>query len=300
MEVITIDLRFRNIAQVIAAYVVVGPGGPVLVETGPGSTLERMQAGLGEHGISAADIRHVFVTHIHLDHAGASGWWAEQGAHIHVHWKGARHLIDPSRLLGSARRIYGDAMDDLWGPILPVPAKQLHELHDEDVVRVNGLEIFALNTPGHSQHHHTLRIGNVAFCGDAAGARMPGAKFITLPAPPPEFNLEEWQLSLARLLDLNLASIYPTHFGCVQDVRVHLEALASHLNQAAEFVRKCMRAGAGRREIIKHFVRWNRERALENGVRGEQFVWFETANPLDMSVDGIMRYWRKKWENEES
>ncbi len=300
MEVITIDLRFRNIAQAIAAYVIVGPGGPVLIETGPGSTVERMQAGLGEHGISAADIRHVFVTHIHLDHAGAAGWWAEQGAQIYVHWKGARHLIYPSRLLGSARRIYGDAMDALWGPIMPVPAKQLHELRDDDVVNVNGLEISALDTPGHAYHHHTLRIGNVAFCGDAAGARIPGAQFITLLAPPPEFDLEGWQLSLARLLGLNLARIYLTHFGCVRDVREHLEVLVSHLNQATEFVRMRMCAGAERCEIIKDFVRWNRERALENGVCSEQFVWFEKANPLDMSVDGIMRYWRKKWENEES
>ncbi len=300
MEVITIDLRFRNIAQAIAAYVVIGPGGPVLIETGPGSTLERMQAGLGEHGIITGDIRHVFVTHIHLDHAGAAGWWAEQGAQIYVHWKGARHLIDPSHLLGSARRIYGDAMDTLWGPILPVPAEQLHELRDDDVVKVNGLEISALDTPGHAYHHHTLRIGEVAFCGDAAGVRIPGAQFITLPAPPPEFDLEVWQRSVARLLSANLSRIYPTHFGCVQGVREHLEALVSHLNQAAEFVRKRMRAGAERREIIKDFVGWNRERALENGVRGEKFAWIETANPLDMSVDGIMRYWRKKWEGEVS
>ena len=105
---------------------------------------------------------------------------------------------------------------------------------------------------------------------------------------------------MARLLSANLSRIYPTHFGCVQGVREHLEALVSHLNQAAEFVRKRMRAGAERCEIIEHFVRWNCERALENGVPGEQFVWFETANPLDMSVDGIMRYWRKKWEGEVS
>ncbi len=300
MEVITIDLRFRNMEQAIAAYVVVGQGGPVLVETGPGSTLEQVHAGLVDHGMSASDIRHVFVTHIHLDHAGAAGWWAGQGAQVYVHHRGARHLIDPSRLLGSAKRIYGEGMDALWGPMLPVPAAQLHELRDGDVVCVNGLEITAVDTPGHAYHHHTLRIGNVAFCGDAAGARMPGGLFITVPAPPPEFDLEAWQRSLARLLGLHFSRIYLTHFGCVEDVAEHLEALVSRLNQAADFVRKSMLESLGRRGIINDFVSWNRERALEVGMSDEQFVQFVTANPVDISVDGIMLYWRKKWEKEGS
>ena len=300
MEVITIDLRFQNIEQTIAAYVVIGSGGPVLIETGPGSTLKQMLASLRHHGISAADIRHVFVTHIHLDHAGSAGWWSEQGAHVYVHERGARHLIDPSRLLGSAKRIYGESMDALWGPMLPVPDAQMHELCDDDVVEVNGLEIAALDTPGHAYHHHTLLIGNIAFCGDAAGVRMPGTRFIALPAPPPDFDLEAWEVSLARLLGRKLDRIYLTHFGCVEDVEEHLEALVSELSQAADFVRTRMRKGVGRRKIIEEFVHWNRERALEIGMPGEKFVQLETANPVEISVDGIIRYWHKKWQQEES
>jgi glyoxylase-like metal-dependent hydrolase (beta-lactamase superfamily II) len=191
-------------------------------------------------------------------------------------------------------------MDALWGPMLPVPAVQLHELGGDDVVDVNGLEITALDTPGHAYHHHTLCIGDVAFCGDAAGVHMPGARFITLPAPPPEFDLEAWQLSLARLLGHNLSRIYLTHFGGVDDVEEHLEGLVSTLNQAADFVGKRMRERFGRSEVIKEFIRWNRERALATGMSDEQFVQYETANPVDISVDGIMRYWRKKWEHEGS
>ena len=296
MEVITIDLHFRNVEKALAAYVVVGPGGPVLIETGPGSTLEQMLASLGDHGIAATDIQHVFVTHIHLDHAGAAGWWASQGAQVYVHQRGARHLIDPSRLLGSAKRIYGEAMDSLWGSMMPVPAAQLHELSDDDVVEVNGLEIAALDTPGHAYHHHTLRIGNIAFCGDAAGVRVPGTRFVTLPSPPPEFDLDAWQLSLVRLIGLNLTRIYLTHFGYVEDVGEHLEALVSHVNEAAEFVRRCMVEGLGRREIINDFASWIRQRALDIGMPAEQLLQLETANPVDISVDGIMRFWQKKME----
>jgi len=296
MEVITIDLHFRNVEKALAAYVVVGQGGPVLIETGPGSTLEQMLASLGDHGIAATDIQHVFVTHIHLDHAGAAGWWASLGAQVYVHERGARHLIDPSRLLGSAKRIYGEAMDSLWGSMMPVPAAQLHELSDDDVVEVNGLEIAALDTPGHAYHHHTLRIGNIAFCGDAAGVRVPGTRFVTLPSPPPEFDLDAWQLSLVRLIGLNLTRIYLTHFGYVEDVGEHLEALVSHVNEAAEFVRRCMVEGLGRREIINDFASWMRYRALDIGMSAEQLLQLETANPVDISVDGIMRFWQKKME----
>lgn len=127
---------------------------------------------------------------------------------------------------------------------------------------------------------------------------MPGTRFITLPAPPPEFDLEVWQLSLARLLEGNLDRIYLTHFGCVEDVGEHFESLVSRLNQASDFVRKRMLERVGRRDIIKEFIGWNRERALELGVGDEQFAQLQTANPADISVDGIMRYWRRKWERE--
>ena len=115
-----------------------------------------------------------------------------------------------------------------------------------------------------------------------------------MPSPPPEFDLDAWQLSLVRLIGLDLTRIYLTHFGCVQDVSVHLEALVSHMNEAAEFVRSCMVDGLGRGEIINDFASWIRDRALDIGMPAEQFVQLETANPVDISVDGIMRFWQKK------
>ena len=294
MEVITLDLCFNDVEEAIAAYVVVGQDGPVLIETGPGSTVPQMLSALNNHGISTNDIHHVFVTHINLDHAGAAGWWASQGARIYVHHRGAPHLIDPSRLLGSAKRVYGNKLDSLWGTMLPVPARQIYELRGDQVVSVNGFDIVAIDTPGHASHHHVLRIGDVAFCGDAGGARLPGAGFITVPTPPPEFNLDAWQVSIGMLLRERLSKIYLTHFGLVDDVQEHLEGLASRLNQTSDFVRERMRNGVGRDRIISEFVLWNREMAREVGVTEKQLGQSETANPGQISVDGVIRYWKKR------
>lgn len=294
MTLHTLDLLFQGAPHGIAAYLVVGPGGPVLVETGPSSTLATLVARLAEHGYAPSDIRHVLVTHIHLDHAGASGWWAAQGAHIYVHHVGAPHLIDPTKLLASAQRIYGEMMEPLWGQVLPVPAGRLTALRDGDEVNVAGLRFAALDTPGHAWHHHVFRLDGIAFTGDAAGVRLAGSPLLFLPAPPPEFDLAAWRETVARLSGANFSAIYPTHFGPVSDVKAHFEALSALLSSAAEFVRSKMQAGVERDELVRQYVEWNRQRAVRLGISADEFDHYETANPLSMSVDGMMRYWKKK------
>jgi glyoxylase-like metal-dependent hydrolase (beta-lactamase superfamily II) len=296
VKIYPLDLDFQAIPQAIAAYLVVGPGGPVLVETGPASTLEALKMRLAEHGYTPADIRHVLVTHIHLDHAGAAGWWAGQGAEVYVHHVGAPHLVDPSRLLSSAQRIYGAAMGTLWGETLPAPAERVHPLQDNDVVEMCGMTFSALDTPGHARHHHVYRLGEIGFTGDAAAVRLPGNPFISLPAPPPEFDREAWQKSIARLIDQGFATIYPTHFGQITDVCDHLEALADLIDRSAAFVRSRMQTGLERDQLAKEYLAWVEERAYAQGLSEKEFQVYETANPTAMSVDGIMRYWRKHAE----
>ncbi len=179
------------------------------VETGPGSTLKNLLARLADYGYGPTDIDHVLVTHIHLDHAGAAGWWAQQGAQVYVHHVGAKHLIYPTKLLASAQRIYGDQLDSLWGETLPAPETQVTALYDGDQVEVGGLSITALDTPGHASHHHVYQLEDIAFTGDAAGIQIPGPYFVDLPAPPPEFNLELWQHTIERLLSLPLTPFIP-------------------------------------------------------------------------------------------
>ncbi len=296
MSIHSLDLNYQETQKTIAAYLVVGPGGPVLVETGPASTLETLKSRLTAHGYSPDDIRHVLLTHIHLDHAGAAGWWARQGAHVYVHRAGAPHLADPSRLLASAKRIYGDAMDEMWGQILPAPPQRLHPLDDGDRVEAGGLTFVALDTPGHAKHHLVYRLDGVAFTGDAAAVRLPGNPFISLPAPPPEFDLTAWQQTLKRLLEAGLSRIYPTHFGPLDDVRDHLESVADLIERSAAFVHTRMQAGLGRDALAEEYMTWVRERALSQGISLRNFEEYEVVNPTRMSVDGLMRYWRKQYE----
>lgn len=294
MQIQALDLAFQNAPRVTASYLITGTAGPVLVETGPGSTLPTLKDRLAAAGYSTADIRHVLVTHIHLDHAGAAGWWAQQGAQVYVHHIGAPHLIDPSRLLTSASRIYGDKMQTLWGEVLPAPAERVVPLFDGDIIEVEGLTFTAMETPGHASHHHAYRLGDVAFTGDAAGIHLPELAMVDLPAPPPEFNLEIWLATVERLEKESFSVIYPTHFGPLSKWRRHLELFTDLMKEAAEFVRVRMEKELERDDVVRDYVSWRRERASTAQVSKEALHWYEVVNPLYMSVDGIMRYWQKK------
>jgi len=294
LEIHTLDLGFQGTTHAIAAYLVVGPGGPILVETGPASTTAALEARLADHGVAVTDIRHALVTHIHLDHAGGAGWLARQGTRIYVHHAGAPHLVDPARLLSSAARIYGGDMDRLWGATLPVPADRVTALAAGEEARVGGLTLRALDTPGHAVHHLTFRLGDVAFTGDAAGVRLPGESMVALPAPPPEFDLTAWDRTLARLAGERFARVYPTHFGPFDDVVTHLAQLRDILHASAAFVQREMATGRDRDALVARYTDWNRERAAAAGVSEGALAAYELANPLFMSVDGIMRYWRKQ------
>ncbi|MFZ1396808.1 MAG: MBL fold metallo-hydrolase [Candidatus Promineifilaceae bacterium] len=289
-----LDLNFQGIAEVTAVYLIVGPDGPILIETGPGSTLNTLLSQLRRHGFAPEQIKHVLVTHIHLDHAGAAGWWAQQGAQIYVHSFGARHLIAPEKLLASAQRIYGDKMDMLWGEMVPAPAEKVTEVFDNDVLAVAGLKITALETPGHARHHHVFVIGDVAFTGDAAGVHLPGFGLPDIPTPPPEFDLEAWESTLDRLLAHNFSAIYPTHFGLVADAQAHLLAVKGVMQDTAVFIQTQMQAGLDREAILAAHENRFANRARTAGLSEEAIVHYAAANPLYMSVDGIMRYWQKR------
>jgi glyoxylase-like metal-dependent hydrolase (beta-lactamase superfamily II) len=294
MDIHTLDLNFQGLAQTIASYLVIGPKGPVLVETGPATTLATLRARLSDYGYELGDIRHVLVTHIHLDHSGAAGWLAREGAHIYVHHVGAAHIIDPSRLLFSASRIYGGAMEKLWGETVPAPAEQVTAVYDGDIIAAAGLEFVALDTPGHAWHHHCYRLGDVAFTGDAAGIRINAKPFVDLPAPPPEFKLEIWQQTIDRLLAEQLSAIYPTHFGRVDNVNEQLKRLRALMTQAAEFIRVRMQASAPHARLVEEYIAWRHADAVAEGLTEAEIQQYDLANPPFMSVDGILRYWQKK------
>lgn len=295
-----LDLDFRRTRRAIAAFLVRGGAGPVLVETGPASTIPNLVARLAEHGVEPVGVRHVLVTHIHLDHAGAAGWWARRGATIWVHPRGAPHLLDPAKLEASARRIYGDAMDEMWGPLTPAPAERVRVVEDGATIAVEGLQFAALDTPGHANHHHAYRLGDVAFTGDICGIRLPGTRWIDLPAPPPEFDLEQWKASLDRLRGEGLARIYRTHFGAADEVGEELDRLEELLDATAALIGDLRRRGAGRDEMLDAYRGWVRQRGVAAGAGEALLAGYEVANPRDMSVDGVARYWQKREDRQAS
>jgi glyoxylase-like metal-dependent hydrolase (beta-lactamase superfamily II) len=298
VQIETLDLEFQSIPNVIASYLVLGAQGPVLVETGPSSTLTTLVQRLDDHGIAPADIRHVLVTHIHLDHAGAAGWWAQQGAQIYVHPFGAPHLVDPGRLVASAERIYGDRMKSFWGEIPPAPPDKVVPVQDGEVIDVAGLAFTAIETPGHARHHHVYQLGEIAFAGDAAGIRLPGATWIDVPAPPPEFDREAWKASIAKLRSLGLSTLCPTHYGPTTEVDAQLDVLEAELDTVTQYVRAMIDEGLDRDAMVERYTDWLEEREAKRGVVGDLVLAHDIGNPRPMSVDGIARYWRKRAESE--
>ena len=288
-----LDLNFRGIAGTIASYLILHPAGGMLVECGPGSTIPALVDGLKYHNLTPADISDVFLTHIHLDHAGAAGWLARQGARIHVHPVGAPHMLDPEKLLASAARIYGDSMESLWGEFLPVPEQSLSILQDGEDVIVNGLRLQAVETPGHAEHHFVYLFEDICFSGDIGGVRLLGTHHIRLPMPPPEFHLGKWRQSLYRLEALDFTHIAPTHFGVFSDKDWHLSTLKKTLNETEAWIEATMPADPPIEVINQQLITWSKNRARQDGVPDVQIEGYESANPSWMSGYGIQRYWRK-------
>ena len=217
----------------IASYLVDDGGELALVEAGPESTREALLAGIRAAGHDPADLAHVLLTHIHLDHAAAAGRLAQiaPNAQVHVHPLGARHLADPSRLLASAARLYGDRMQELWGTMLPVPAGRIRTPADGDAIRVGGRSLVALETPGHAAHHFAFHDpdAGLVFTGDVGGIRLAGARHVRPPTPPPEVDTPAWLASIDRLRALEPRMLLPTHFGGINDAAWHLDDLEARL-----------------------------------------------------------------------
>jgi glyoxylase-like metal-dependent hydrolase (beta-lactamase superfamily II) len=294
----TIDLHYLGTPEAIASYILIGNSGPVMIETGPGSTTEALAAGLANLGFEPGDVQHVLVTHIHFDHAGASGWMAKHGAQIYVHEFGAKHLIDPARLVASAKRIYRDRMDELWGELIPIPESQVTPVHDNDVIEADGLMIRAIETPGHAKHHHAFSLdteqGRVYFTGDAAATYIEGCdQFISVPTPPPEFDLETWLASVERLETERFDVLYPTHFGPVHHVADHLARVKPTLREHAKFVRMLMDGDFDRTEMLKQYREWFIAKARADDVPPGKMGFYVTDTLADMNLTGIQRYWTK-------
>ena len=294
-RVVTLDLKFQGRPHAIAAYLIRSGDAIVLIESGPGSTLPGLEMGLAAEGLSPRNLTHVLLTHIHLDHAGAAGWLARQGAEIYVHPVGAPHMIHPEKLIASATRIYGDRMESLWGEFLPVPEDKLHIAEDRNEIAIGNLRFLPVNTPGHAEHHHVYLFEDICFSGDVGGVRIPGYQYLRIPMVPPELNLERWHESVKRLRQEKFARIAPTHFSIYDDPEWHLREVEKGLEDAERWLEKIMSEDPTLpiEALRESFTDWMVEQATEMGLSEDVVNAFTLANPPGMSADGLLRYWKK-------
>jgi glyoxylase-like metal-dependent hydrolase (beta-lactamase superfamily II) len=297
-EIHTLDLNFVGIPHVIASYLIKHGQGAVIVESGPGSTIEGLRAALAAHDLTVPDVTDVLLTHIHLDHAGAAGWLARhanhgQGARIYVHPNGAPHLLNPEKLINSATRIYGDMMDTLWGEFLAVPEDRLIVPQDQQEIVLDGLHFCPLDTPGHAEHHFAYLFEATCFTGDVGGVRLPGPAHLRVPMPPPEFHLEKWRASVDKLQATGCRRVAPTHFGIYEDAERHWEMLQRGLDEVEAFMQKVLPSDPAVEVINDRFTEWTADRSKQQGLTEDEFAPYEAANPSWMSATGMQRYWRK-------
>ena len=278
-----IDLHHLGIDRSIGCYLLDTADGPALFDCGPATTVEALKAGLAAEGLALADVRHLLLSHIHLDHAGAAGVLVREhpALQVHVSEIGAPHLVDPSRLERSARRLYGEAFDTLWGELVPVPEANVHIVG----ARVAGLDCFP--TPGHASHHVSyLDDDGTLYAGDAAGVRIQPGRQVIPPTPPPDIDVELWQRTIDEIDRREPERLALVHFGVADDPTRHLADLRLELWDWAEFVL----GGAGEEEFIE-YVR------AELANAGEDVTTYDVAMPLWQSYRGLARWAEKQRED---
>jgi glyoxylase-like metal-dependent hydrolase (beta-lactamase superfamily II) len=268
-----LDLHFGGREHSIGVYLVDTRDGLALFDCGPSSTLPALQAGLAGHGLTLADVRHLLLSHIHLDHAGAAGSLVRANGDLTV-WVsaiGAPHLIDPSKLERSARRLYGDLFDPLWGELAPVPEANVR-IADGDVI---GWDAFP--TPGHASHHVSYLRDGMLLAGDACGVRLPGTPYVLPVSPPPDIDVERWHATVGEIRSRMPDRLALIHFGMHDDVAQHLDRLEAELDVWAARVRDGM--------TQDEFV------AAARADAGADADDYDQVAPLWQSWVGLERYW---------
>lgn len=291
------DLNFLARPRVIATAVLQSPGGVVLVDPGPSSCLDTLRASLADHGISLSDVRALLLTHIHLDHAGATGSIVKENPEIdvYVHEVGAMHMADPAKLLASAARLYGAEMDRLWGEFLGVPERNLRRLSGGERIAVGDHELDVVYTPGHASHHVAYfdSASGLAFVGDTAGVRIGEELFSMPPTPPPDIDIDKWKQSIELIRTRRPSTLFITHFGPHEDTDAHLDAALEHLDAMTEMARRHLERDEDDSDRMQGFAEEMRVYILRH-VSPNAAAQYDSAAPFKMCWLGLARYWKKR------
>ena len=274
MQTEPIDLLHAGAARTVGAYLLDTSGGLSLFDCGPSSCIPALKDGLAERGVELGDLRNLLLSHIHLDHAGAAGSLVREhpGLQVWVSEVGAPHLVDPTRLERSARRLYGDSFDELWGELAPVPEENVHVADG----RAAGLEVFP--APGHASHHVCYFDGTTLYAGDAAGVRILPSRSVLPPTPPPDIDVEAWYRTLEQIERRAPERMALIHFGLVEDVGRHLAELRGRLDTWSKRVEE----GATETDFVA---------AARADLPAEEADAYDRAMPFWQSYAGLRRYW---------
>jgi glyoxylase-like metal-dependent hydrolase (beta-lactamase superfamily II) len=293
-----VDVNFLGFPDIIATAVLHGSGGVALIDPGPTTSLGNLEAALARGGLRMADVRQILLTHIHLDHGGAVGTIvkAHPEIEVFVHERGAPHLADPTKLLSSASRLYGQDMDRLWGEFLAVPRDRLRILKGGERLEVAGRTLEVAYTPGHASHHVSYfePSSRVAFVGDTAGIRRGSGLYVMPATPPPDVDLELWRESEARILAWDPDTLFLTHFGPFNGARLHFQELMDRMGQWSQAARRLVNdAALPEEERERRFVA-EAVQELRRVVGIAEAEQYSRAGSIAYSWQGLARYWRKK------
>ena len=293
-----IDLNFCDTPKSIATGVYAGDAGAVLIDPGPGSCIDTLRSSLAGQGIGVRDIESILITHIHLDHAGATGLLVRDNPRIRVfvHEKGAPHVVDPSKLINSANQLWGvEGVARLWGQVIPVPESNLQVLGERAQITAGGRPFDVRYTPGHASHHVSYfddRSGLV-WAGDTAGLRFTSKVFTLPPTPPPDIDLEAWRDSLAKIREWKPETVFITHFGPYGGAAQHLDDIETSLREVAEMARRAIQADASDEAKYERF-KADVIAYVRSAVDEQEMGPLEFVGPLEFNWRGLVRYWKKK------
>lgn len=296
-KITTIDTRWTGRPRSVASALLESNGHLSLIDPGPASTFETVREELRSRGITIADLSAILLTHIHLDHAGATGSLVREnpGLPVYVHRNGAPHMIDPSKLLASAGRLWGDDLPRLFGTTLPVPAENLRILDGGETLELGERSLGVVYTPGHASHHVSYFDDKegVAFVGDTAGVRIENGPYILPATPPPDIDLAIWDASFAAILERRPARMFLTHFGFAGNPPEHLAAFRERLHRWAGIAENSLRTASSEPAALDAFVAAARAEISEH-LADEEMEHYVFNAGLNLSFLGFARYLRKR------
>src|SRR5256886_8774625 len=301
-SITTLDNLWMGRPRSIAAGLLESDGHRAIVDPGPGSTLETLRQTLQARGIGVGDLNAILLTHIHLDHAGASGALVRENPKlaVYVHKNGAQHMIDPSKLLASAQRLWPNNLQRLFGETFPVPAENLRVLEGGETLTLGSRQVEVVYTPGHASHHVSYfdKTENVAFVGDTTGVRIEGNSFAMPATPPPDIDLGIWDTSFAAILERKPARLFLTHFGFSDNPSEHILLFRERLHRWAALAAEILRTAASDPAAMDAFMSATYAEVSQHLPAGEAEHYAFSAG-LNLSFLGLARYLRNFFQAED-